>query len=269
VKEQFKFDIYTRNDPSLFEHFPEEMRGIIRRSNVVALYRPQGGKATNIVTARLNYDQDLDSLISDINDFLDDAFEADKAQTSILKNRNRRQYNKPKTSITIKTVPTGGALRKDGTPKTGMGFELNVNSMYTVPIYLGSKDQAVLYAAVLLSKVLGRDLQKAVFHKSSYSQDKDVLWLKKLYEVFDYNRDWDNWYTRIARDLSKSDTTHNLNVAKTNLNSNIRGRIHKELDYDLQDKVYDLCQLEYYNSTYVVKLAPKDIFYDDAFKVLL
>jgi hypothetical protein len=252
----------------LGELFPEEMFGIIKRSNVVAQYCPRGGNTMNIVTERLNYDQDLDLLISDINDFLDNTFEANKAQSRIFKHHTHRTNFKPKTSITIKSVPTG-TLRKDGTAKIGMGFELNVNSKHIIPMYLGSKDQAMLYAAVLLSKVKGEDLRRAVFCKSSNSRDKDVLWLKKLYEVFDYNRDWDDWYSQIARDLSKSDTTHSLNVAKTNLNSSIKGYIHKEFGWPIEDEVYDLCQVESYNSTFVIKLAPENIFYDNAFKVLL
>jgi hypothetical protein len=247
------------------DQFPEEVLSASNEMNVFALFCVQGSPSASsgYVVDYLDFDQELDSLTSNVNRFLDIAYAACRAQSRINEQYALAKRYNPEVTINITSVPMS-MIRRDGTQRLSPGFELRVNSSDPVFVYFGSKDQTMLYASVLLSRAMGEDFQKVVFNRESTSQASDVRWLRTLFSIFEFDRDWDNWYTQIARD-----DKHFVDVAKSHLNSALRGFIRRGVKYELQAEVLELCKVNTNNAAYSVNIDPHNIFYDDAFKVLL
>jgi hypothetical protein len=265
AKGQFNFYVCYREDSMSTDQFPKEVLSADNKLNVFAQFCIHGSTSalTSYVVDYLDFNQELDSLTFNVNRFLDIAYAASKAQSRINERFALAKRYNPEVTINITSVPMG-MIRRDGTQRLSPGFELRVNSSDPVFVYFGSKDQTMLYASVLLSRAMGQDFQKVVFNRESTSRASDVRWLKTLFSIFEFDRDWDYWYTQIIRD-----ERHFVDVAKSQLNYVLERLIRRGVKYELQAEVLKLCEVKTNNAAYSVNIDPHNIFYDDAFKVLL
>lgn len=102
--------------------------------------------------------------------------------------------------VTITQVPTGSTY-KNGTPKIGWGFSLCIEGV-TVPLYLSSSIQKVLFAAILIGKTEDKPVHRKYFSKD-YSNTKIIEWLKSIFLMFGINKNFEEWYDQIQRDQTK------------------------------------------------------------------
>lgn len=133
--------------------------------------------------------------------------------------------------VTITQVPTGSTY-KNGTPKIGWGFSLCIEGV-TVPLYLSSSIQKVLFAAILIGKTEDKPVHRKYFSKD-YSNTKIIEWLKSIFLMFGINKNFEEWYDQIQRDQTK------LNVEVSKLRTLIWKavkNVNKEALYYLYPKM--------------------------------
>lgn len=128
--------------------------------------------------------------------------------------------NSPIT-LNIKLLPTQSLA--SGHQKEQYGIEIQVND-HCYPICFGSKEQTLLYIAVLLNSKTGKALNRKLFNYSltspSWTKDTEALsWLTALYKtLFPYAPiDFQDWYPKM-----KASGMHAISQAKSQVNNKIR-----------------------------------------------
>ena len=125
----------------------------------------------------------------------------DKYALSIEKDRCEREEPSEKPDISIKvTYVKTGKVRKDGSRLKKLGMEFTINGD-TVPVYLGSTDQQILYFATLLAKMEGETFKRSDFSVlapndtvSKKGRERMAKWLHDRFCALIVTRNFNEWY---------------------------------------------------------------------------
>ena len=166
-----------------------------------------------------------------------------------------RPEQRPDISVTIKSVGLG-KYTKNGREKTGYGFEFIIDGK-VVALRLGSSDQTLLYAAVLLFRKNGLTLSRRSFTRECDSNSDDMIMLRRVYRAFSSDRSFEDWYAKV-----KEKDTQRINNALSKLNT----ALCNVLSTDYKDAVY-YCSLNNENkgsmtSHYKVRIKSDNIHID-------
>lgn len=164
----------------------------------------------------------------------------------------------PDVFVKITHVPTGGKPRKDGMVKRRWGFLFSIYGE-EVPLYLGSTDDLMLYAAILLYTKKRRALSKKLFMRTVDTKSLEVKWLKNLFELICPDKQWNNWYTIIANDPSKHE---NYNHRLYQATSCVNRKVSKALN-SFPEEVKNSCKIDSKTVVYQVGIDPSHISLGD------
>lgn len=167
----------------------------------------------------------------------------------------------PAISIKLTNVPTGRILAgKTPFGRTNeqkrFGFQLMVDGD-CVNVVLGSTDQNILYAALLLGSLHGRSISKGVF-----DHREDPTFLHEVFRALAPDVSWDEWYYRAI-------DTHRIEDAKSKVNKALWEALcdsHPEAYYYCAVRALDKRRKD---SRYAILLHNAEISCDRRFEHLL
>ncbi len=160
-----------------------------------------------------------------------------------------KPLERPDISIQITKVPTGGKTKKDGTEKTGWGFDICINGTH-IPVHFGSNDQTFLYAALLFASRDGIALGRKDFR--NIASTKAQIWLHSKYRAFCFATDFCVWYNTV-----QTGNAHRIDDAV----SKIKGTLWDILSVVSKRAYYYLCVVTK-DESYKVRLNEDRIIID-------
>jgi hypothetical protein len=131
------------------------------------------------------------------------------------------------------------------------------------PLYLGSAEEAFLYAAVLLTRKTKDSCVHLNLFNSLENRALKFKWLRTLYNKFYFNNAWDDWFNMVTGRNDRTRDLHRIYQAKGRVN----GRLWEKMQNTCPEAYY-YCFIGGDNQAYKVHLHDENVEYDDYFASL-
>lgn len=202
------------------------------------------------IVKRIKEEPDFETAIRWLREKLASMDEAPSLEESD-ENAQSSVKRKPKISVEIKQVVK--QTLKSGREKTAYGFVFAIDDE-TYSVYLGGKEQTMIYACALLRQKMGQKMYRHEFINNSrglspeteFTRETAKPWIKKIYEFLFKNDscEFAKWYSKLETNSGQP-----LNQGKSQINSKIKANLPKSAVYfcqvntksdDLGDTYYDI-----------------------------
>lgn len=196
-----------------------------------------------------------ETLASEVNKewLLAELRRVDEAPSLEESDENAQSSVKRKPTISVEIKQVVKQTLKSGREKTAYGFVFTIDDE-TYSVYLGGKEQTMIYACALLRQKMGQKMYRHEFINNSrglspeteFTREKAKPWIKKIYEFLFKNDscEFAKWYSKLETNSGQP-----LNQGKSQINSKIKDNLPESAVYfckvntksdDLGDTYYDI-----------------------------